>query len=208
MVYGHVFRRDSRFPEHFSTRHIERAKPAVYDRRNHFPFVQRDASIHDAAADPRLPDLLVHFRIHAPDFLVSLEVNGIRNAPGRDAVQNTIEHKRRLLLMCLGISLCKRQRNRPSQTQAVDICGIDLFQRAVSLFRPVHAVADPLVSGLTAGFESSIVYLARFLSECDPRTRDIKKARESIQYLCIRNMDCPPSCVASYHTLKHQSPEA
>src|SRR5262249_6682571 len=98
---GHVFGRDADLPENLTGRYSERAQTASNHRGNVGPLIQCDAPIHDAAADPGLPDRLIDLRIGAPDFFLRMEIDGVDNAPGSDTVQSAVEDERSVFLMRL-----------------------------------------------------------------------------------------------------------
>jgi hypothetical protein len=64
------FRRDADLPQDLAVDCVEGPQPSIHDWCDDFALVQRDAAVHNAAADSRLPDLLIHFGIGTPDFLV------------------------------------------------------------------------------------------------------------------------------------------
>ena len=82
--------------------------------------------------------------------LSGAEVHCVDDAPGSDAVQNSVKYDRGSFLM--GLRIARRERNivRPGNAEAAHIGGINLLQGTVALLRPVHAVADPLVTGFAA----------------------------------------------------------
>ena len=62
IVYAMFAGRNARFPNFSPVCGVERAQPSVDDRRDDLVLIQRDAAIHHAAANARLPDLLIHLR--------------------------------------------------------------------------------------------------------------------------------------------------
>ena len=57
-----------------------------------FPAVERlPPSI--GPADSRLPDLLIHFGIRAPEFLACVQIDGVADAPGPYAVEHAVENQ-------------------------------------------------------------------------------------------------------------------
>src|SRR5262249_30292342 len=161
----HVFGRHPRFPENLAGCGIECSESSVDDRRYDFALIQRDAAIHHAAADPGLPDLLIHFRIDSPEFFVCAQVDRVGDAPRRNSIHYAVEYERRLFLVSLR-SVPRRNRylSGPCDAEPAYVGRIDLFQRAVPLLRPVHAVSNPLISGLASGLERGVVYLTLLLS--------------------------------------------
>src|SRR5579863_1325167 len=106
---GHSLGRDSRLPENPAAGRVQSPEPAVHGGCNDFAFIHRNTAVYHTAADSRLPDLLIHFRIGSPDFLAGFQIDGVDDAPGSDAVQDAIEDDRRAFLMSLRIP--RRERN-------------------------------------------------------------------------------------------------
>ena len=100
-VYDMLDGRNARLPNRPAGLRVERAHPAVHYRRDHHVLIQRDSAIHHAAANARLPDFLIHFRVRPPQFLARARVHRINDAPRRDAVEHAIVHQRRSFLVRL-----------------------------------------------------------------------------------------------------------
>ncbi len=128
----------------FTGGHIERPQAPVHHRSNDFILIHGDSTIHHAAANAGLPDLAVDLGIGVPHFFASVRVDGVHDAPGRDAIQDAVVDQGCSLLPAAIVAA----RNRgdvviPCQTQPAHVGVVDLGERAIALLRPAQVVSDP-----------------------------------------------------------------
>ena len=64
------------------------------------------------------------------------------------------------------------------KSQALDVRGIDLVQRAIPLLHPIRVVTDPLLPVFPGRCESRIVHLTWLLSHCYDYGRQDQDSRE------------------------------
>src|SRR5262249_13188899 len=144
---------DARFPYGFSSLGIETHESPVNDRSDDLALVDRDAAVHDAAADLRTHCNLVDFGIPPPAFLAGPCIDRIDDAPIRDRIDASVPVERRRFLVAAAVSEFKS----PSQTKTADIARVNLFQRTVPCLTGRESVRQPFFAGPAGGFQREIV---------------------------------------------------
>src|SRR5262249_8952152 len=136
---------DARFPYRFTRFCIESLEPAINHRRNDLALIDRDATIHDAAANLWTNRRLVYFRIPSPSLLAGPCIDGIDDAPIRDCVDISIPEQRCSFLVASTSSdfIC------PGQAKPADVRGIDLLEGTVTCLSRRETVGQPFLAGLS-----------------------------------------------------------
>src|SRR4029434_10608882 len=108
----------------------------------------------------------MHFGIGSPQFLVRSQVDGVRDAPWCDAVEDAVEYQWSVLLMRL-VSRSQGNLSGPGKPQPAHIGGIDLLERAVALLGPVRAVGDPFFTARASCLQKGVIDPPRLLGQAD-----------------------------------------
>ena len=99
------------------------------------------------------------FGIVAPDFLAGTHIDGVGDAPVRDAVEHAVVDERCAFL----VAAARTDFVGPGQAETADVGGIDLLQQAVALLLIVQTVRQPVFGVALAGVPQRVlVDLRRF----------------------------------------------
>ena len=151
--------RDARFPDDLAGLGVKRVEPSIERGRDDFPLIERNAAVHNAAADLRPHGGLVDFRIPAPFLFAGAGVDRVHDAPVRDAVERAIRVERCTFL----ITAATGDVIGPREAEAADVRGVDLFERTVAGFTGSEPVGEPFSAGLARGLQRGIVDSLRLL---------------------------------------------
>src|SRR5439155_25082327 len=114
---------DARFSNRLTGLGIEPFQAPVDNGSDDLSLINRQAAVHNAAADLGLNRSAVDFRVPAPLFLTGAGIDSINDAPVGDSVNRAVHHKGRSFL----IAAAHSNVIRPGEPQPAHICRVDLL---------------------------------------------------------------------------------
>src|SRR5215471_17627078 len=114
--------RDTRFPNGLAGFGVERDEATVDDGRDDQALIERDATLHDAAADLGAGLILVDLGVPTPLFLAGARIDGEDDAPVGDAEESPVPEQGRSFLAATAAA----DIIRPDGVELGDVGGVDL----------------------------------------------------------------------------------